>query len=80
MASMKTINVHQAKTDLSRLLAEIEKTGKRIVICRNGKPVADLVPHACGVSMDGDRKLGAIKVAYDPTEEASEADWPPDAR
>jgi antitoxin (DNA-binding transcriptional repressor) of toxin-antitoxin stability system len=77
---MKTVNVHDAKTGLSRLLAEIEKSGKRIVICRSGKPVADLVPHRHEVSMAADKKLGAIKVKYDPTEEASETDWPLDAR
>lgn len=77
---MKVVNVHEAKTGLSALLAEVEKRGKRIVICRNGKPVADLVPHRREVSMAADRKLGAIKIKYDPTEEASEADWPPDAR
>jgi antitoxin (DNA-binding transcriptional repressor) of toxin-antitoxin stability system len=77
---MKRVNVHHAKTGLSGLLAEIEKHGKRIVICRNGKPIADLVPHHHEVSMTADKKLGAIKVKYDPTEEASETDWPPDLR
>jgi prevent-host-death family protein len=77
---MKTVNIHDAKTRLSSLLAEIEKSGKRIVICRNGEPIADLVPHRDEVSMAPDRKLGAIKIKYDPTEEASEADWPPDVR
>jgi antitoxin (DNA-binding transcriptional repressor) of toxin-antitoxin stability system len=62
------------------LLAEIEKHGKPIVICRNGKPVADLVPHRRAVSLAADKKLGAIKIKYDPIEEASEADWPPAAR
>jgi len=77
---VKTVNVHDAKTRLPALLAEIEKSGRRIVICRNGKPVADLVPHQREVSMAADKKLGAIKVKYDPTAEASEADWPLDAR
>jgi prevent-host-death family protein len=77
---MKTVNVHDAKTRLSVLLAEIERGGERIVICRNGKPIADLVPHRGEVSMAPDRKLGAIKIKYDPTEEVGEADWPPDAR
>lgn len=77
---MKTVNVHEAKTRFSGLLAEIEKTGKRIVICRNGKPVADLVPHAREVSMTADKTLGAIRIDYDPTEEAGEADWPADVR
>jgi len=73
---MKSVNVHEAKTGLSGLLAEVEKGGKGFVICRNGKPIADLVPHRREISMAADRKLGAIKVKYDPTEEADEADWP----
>lgn len=77
---MKTVNVHDAKTRLSSLLAEIEKGGKRIVICRNGEPVADLVPHQRAVSMAADKKLGALTIKYDPTEEASEGDWPLDTR
>lgn len=38
---MKTVNVHEAKTTLSALLAEVER-GEEIVIARNGKPVARL--------------------------------------
>jgi len=77
---MKTVNVHEAKTQFSGLLAEIEKRGERIVICRNGKPVADLVPHHTAVSMAGDKKLGAISILYDPIEPVSESDWPQDSR
>jgi prevent-host-death family protein len=77
---MKTVNVHEAKTQFSGLLAEIEKRGERIVICRNGEPVADLVPHRKKVSMAPDPKLGAFEINYDPTEGASEEDWPDDAR
>ena len=40
---MKVVNVHQAKTTLSQLLAEVEK-GEVVVIARNGTPVARLVP------------------------------------
>jgi prevent-host-death family protein len=77
---MKMVNVHEAKTQFSGLLAEIEKRGERIVICRNGEPVADLVPHRKRVSMAPDPELGAFKINYDPTEGASEEDWPDDAR
>lgn len=42
---MVTVNVHEAKTHLSRLLAEAE-AGEDVVIARNGKPVAKLVPYA----------------------------------
>ncbi len=41
---MKIVNVHEAKTQLSRLLQEVEE-GEEIVIARNGTPVAKLVPH-----------------------------------
>jgi len=36
------VNVHQAKTQLSRLLAMVEE-GESVVIARHGKPVAQLV-------------------------------------
>ncbi len=38
---MKIVNVHEAKTTLSQLLAEVE-SGSEIVIARNGRPVARL--------------------------------------
>jgi prevent-host-death family protein len=41
---MKTISVHDAKTNLSKYLAEIEATGEEMVIARRNKPVARLVP------------------------------------
>ena len=36
---MDTVNVHEAKTHLSRLLERVER-GEEIVIARNGRPVA----------------------------------------
>ena len=52
---MTTVNVHQAKTHLSRLLARVE-AGEEIVIARNGRPVARLV--SC--SRSGKREFGAL--------------------
>jgi prevent-host-death family protein len=40
---METVNVHQAKTQLSRLLSRVE-LGEEIVISNRGVPVAKLVP------------------------------------
>ena len=40
---MITVNVHEAKTNLSRLLAQVE-SGEDVIIARNGKPVARLAP------------------------------------
>jgi prevent-host-death family protein len=40
---MDSVNVHEAKTHLSRLLARVA-AGEEIVISRYGRPVARLVP------------------------------------
>ena len=53
---MATVNVHEAKTHLSRLLAQVE-AGQEVVIARNGAPVARLVP----CEEKGKREFGALK-------------------
>jgi prevent-host-death family protein len=40
---MKMVNVHRAKTELSRLLEAVE-AGEDVIIARAGVPVARLVP------------------------------------
>jgi len=40
---MQTVNIHHAKTHLSRLVDEVAE-GREIVIARAGRPVARLVP------------------------------------
>jgi len=42
---MKTVNIYEAKTQLSKLLLEVE-AGEEIIIGRYGRPVAKLVPYA----------------------------------
>ena len=37
------INIHEAKTQFSKLIARIE-SGEEIIIAKSGKPVARLVP------------------------------------
>jgi prevent-host-death family protein len=44
---MDTVNIHEAKTHLSRLLARIAK-GESFVIAKAGKPVAKVVPYEEG--------------------------------
>jgi len=39
---MIEVNVHEAKTHLSRLLAQVE-AGEEVTIARNGQPVAKLI-------------------------------------
>ena len=40
-----TVNMHAAKTHLSRLVERAEQ-GEETVIARNGRPVARLVPYS----------------------------------
>ena len=74
---MKIVDVHQAKKQLSQLLAEVE-AGQEIVIARGGEPVARLVRYARG----GKRRFGALAgrmavddTFFDPLPEAELSDW-----
>ena len=40
---METVNIHEAKTHLSRLLDKAAK-GEAVIIAKAGKPIAKLVP------------------------------------
>ncbi len=42
---MKKLNVHEAKTHLSRYLDEVEQ-GETIVLCKRNQPVAEIRPLA----------------------------------
>ena len=68
---MKVLNIHQAKTHLSRLVEEA-MLGETVVVAKAGKPMVQLVPVAAA---GGDRPLGLL------TGKAKEsADcWSPDA-
>lgn len=37
------LNIHEAKTHFSKLVAAVE-AGEKVVICRNGEPVIECVP------------------------------------
>ena len=79
---MTTINIHEAKTRLSALLAQVERDGKSFLICRYGKPVGELRPapsHPATDPLEIHPEL-AGKIRYDPTEPADENEWPEDCR
>jgi prevent-host-death family protein len=54
---MRTVNIHEAKTHLSRLV-EDASAGEEIVIAKAGRPVARLVPLQ---PVPKRRKLGWLK-------------------
>lgn len=51
---MTTVNIHEAKTHLSRLLALVA-AGEEVIIARAGKPVARLTPYD---QRPAERRLG----------------------
>jgi prevent-host-death family protein len=53
---MRRINIHEAKTHLSRLVEEVNE-GEEIVIAKAGKPLARLIPFQ---QRKKARKLGAM--------------------
>lgn len=71
---MTSINVHEAKTHLSSILADIERNGKKVVICRHGRAVAELIPVSKGHRTKLDPKLKNIKIKDDPVI-STEKEW-----
>lgn len=41
---MKQLNLREANQGFSRLVRQIEKTGERVLVLRNGKPAVEIVP------------------------------------
>lgn len=74
---MLVVNVHHAKTHLSRLLAQVEN-GEEIVIARNGKPVARLESVRKRGRRQPDIFKGKIKIPdsfFDPLPEEELQAW-----
>ena len=67
---MKTYNIHQAKTQLSRLV-EAAAAGEEIVIAKAGKPMAKLVALSAA---GGPRVLGRLAGAVRESDDC----WVPD--
>ena len=58
---MISINIHEAKTQLSKYLAEL-KPGERIVICKRNVPIAEL--RALPSSNSKPRPIGRAKGTF----------------
>lgn len=71
---MPTVNMLDAKSNLSRLVEAVESGAEaEIIIARNGRPAARLVPIAAAV--DAGRRLGLLAGKFPPLSlEAFDAD------
>lgn len=54
---MHTVNIHEAKTHLSRLVEQASK-GESFVIAKAGKPMVKVVP------LDSDQTIGAQRLGF----------------
>ena len=54
------VNIHEAKTNLSKLLARVE-AGEEIIIARAGKPIGKLSSYTQPETILKERKPGALK-------------------
>jgi prevent-host-death family protein len=75
---MSTVTIHQAKTNLSKLI-ERASQGEEIIIARGAKPVAKLVPLG---AVKGKRQPGSLKGKlvigpefFEPMSDAELAEW-----
>jgi prevent-host-death family protein len=74
---MISVNTHEAKTRLSELLAKVESKHETIIICRNGAPVAELLPWKKTKNpLHQSARLKKIKFRENPLLPLSESEWP----
>lgn len=66
---MKIVNISEAKTNLSKLVALVYR-GERVVIAKNNLPLVDLVVH----KPEGKRKLGLLAGKFTPPDDIMEED------
>ena len=57
--SKETVNVHEAKTHLSRIIEQVLANGRPVTIARAGKPAVIVAPHPD--SRPPRRKLGILR-------------------
>ena len=74
---MLIVNTNEAKTKLSWLLSEVELHQEIVRICRNGKPVAQLIPITESIDpLKQHKELLTVQIKYDPAATLSEDEGP----
>lgn len=66
---MKIVNISEAKTNLSKLVALVFR-GEKVVIAKNNLPLVDLVVH----KPEGKRKLGLLAGKFNVPDDIMEED------
>ena len=81
---MITVNMHEAKTRLSELVKAVEERNEVVVLCRDGREVAEIRRRAKRRQARNLKPEPRFRVefapGYDPAEPLSEDEWPTDQR
>jgi len=79
---MLTVNTHEAKSRLSELLGLVENGRETVLICRHGKPVAELARPTHAKTVDRSKIYTDLKVVIkgDPCAPLDNEAWPEEFR
>ena len=84
LANVITVNMHDAKTRLSELVRAVEERNETVVLCRDGKEVAEIrrrVKRRALRDLAPDPRFRVeFAAGYNPTEPVTEDEWPDSAR
>ena len=84
LANMITVNMHEAKTRLSELVKAVEEQNETVILCRDGREVAEIRRRAKRRpvrDLTPDRRFRVKRArAYRPTEPLTHDEWPNDLR
>jgi antitoxin (DNA-binding transcriptional repressor) of toxin-antitoxin stability system len=77
---MITVNMHEAKTRLSELVKAVEERNETVVLCRNGRAVAEIrrrgkTRTARRLTPDPRFRV-ALAPGYHPAEPLTDDEWP----
>ncbi len=81
---MITVNMHEAKTRLSELVKAVEEKHEVVILCRHGKPVAEITasikPFVNRLTPHPDLKPIYVAPDFDPAAPATNEEWPEEFR
>jgi antitoxin (DNA-binding transcriptional repressor) of toxin-antitoxin stability system len=81
---MITVNMHEAKTRLSELVKAVEESNETVVLCRDGREVAEIRRRTKRRQVRNLAPEPRLRVefarGYRPTEPLAPDEWPEDLR
>jgi prevent-host-death family protein len=81
---VKTVNMHEAKTRLSELVKAVEERNEVVVLCRDGREVAEIRRRAkrrrARTLAPDIRFRVEFAPGYRPTEPLADDEWPKDLK